>query len=213
MDGKILLFLTISVIQIIQINGHGRLLEPAARTSAWRKWPNLFPVNYDDNQMFCGGFDTQHNQNGGKCGICGENWSGYKAFEKGGHNYRNLRVANYREGQTIRVTVEITANHYGYFVFGLCNVDGQNTEATQACLDRTTLQDLRGHKQIYIERGKTGMMNFDLRLPRGFTCNHCVFQWKYNSGNSWGVDKVTGESGLGKGPQEQFYGNCHKKEI
>lgn len=33
-----------------------------------------------------------------------------------------------------------------------------------------------------------------------------IFKWKYNTANSWGTDSVTGQSGLGYGPQEQFYG-------
>jgi len=210
---KTLILLAICVLQISEISGHGRLLEPVARTSAWRRWPNLFPAEYNDNQMFCGGVDTQWNQNGGKCGICGESWSGVRSFEKGGANYRNLILAKYRSGQQIQAVVEVTANHYGYFVFSICNVDGQKTEATQECLDRTQLSDLNGQKNIYIERGKTGRMTFNLKLPAGFKCNHCVFQWKYNTGNSWGVDRVTGESGIGKGPQEQFYGEFVKMRF
>lgn len=41
------------------ISGHGRLLDPPARSSAWREDPVRFPMFYDDNQMFCGGFFTQ----------------------------------------------------------------------------------------------------------------------------------------------------------
>jgi hypothetical protein len=41
------------------ISGHGRLLDPPARSSAWREDPVRFPMYYDDNQMFCGGFFTQ----------------------------------------------------------------------------------------------------------------------------------------------------------
>ncbi len=49
---------------IDQINCHGRLLEPIARTSAWRKFPATFPAYYDDAQMFCGGVQTLWGQNG-----------------------------------------------------------------------------------------------------------------------------------------------------
>ena len=52
------------IIKIIQINCHGRLLNPVARTSAWRLFPNIFPAYYDDNQMFCGGVQTLWEQNG-----------------------------------------------------------------------------------------------------------------------------------------------------
>ena len=36
------------------VHGHGRLLEPPSRSSAWRLGFNT-PPNYDDNQLFCGG--------------------------------------------------------------------------------------------------------------------------------------------------------------
>lgn len=214
MIGKIsvVILSVVCLWQINQTSGHGRLLDPIARTSAWRKWPGMFPAEYTDNQMFCGGVDKQWNRNGGKCGICGEDYSGPKSFEKGGANYRDLIVAKYTAGQQMEAVVQVTANHYGYFQFSLCNVDHQRGEATQECLDRNVLSDLHGQKHIYIERGKTGTMKFQLKLPAGFRCNHCVFQWKYNSGNSWGVDRMTGESGLGKGPQEQFYG-CSDVQI
>jgi hypothetical protein len=35
--------------------GHGRLISPPGRSSMWRYGYNT-PANYDDNQMFCGGF-------------------------------------------------------------------------------------------------------------------------------------------------------------
>ena len=37
--------------------GHGRLLDPPGRSSAWRAGFNT-PHNYDDNALFCGGFSV-----------------------------------------------------------------------------------------------------------------------------------------------------------
>ena len=59
-----LLVLTICLAHINEISGHGRLMQPIARSSAWRKWPSMFPAYYGDNQMFCGGVHTQWKQNG-----------------------------------------------------------------------------------------------------------------------------------------------------
>lgn len=50
-----LLVLFISTASLVK--GHGRLMEPASRASAWRKGFNT-PANYDDNQLFCGGSDV-----------------------------------------------------------------------------------------------------------------------------------------------------------
>jgi ABC-type dipeptide/oligopeptide/nickel transport system permease component len=81
-------------------------------------------------------------------------------WEKGGSEYRGTIVRTYTEGQLINAVVvvsfcflnrlptfiliyllfilffsKITADHRGYFQFGICNVDGWGTDATQACLD------------------------------------------------------------------------------
>jgi hypothetical protein len=32
------------------------------------------PPNYNDNELYCGGFTRQYQTNGGKCGICGDPW-------------------------------------------------------------------------------------------------------------------------------------------
>jgi len=37
------------------IHGHGRLMDPPSRNAMWRfGYPN--PVNYNDNELFCGGY-------------------------------------------------------------------------------------------------------------------------------------------------------------
>lgn len=39
----------------VEISAHGRLMEPPARNAMWRfGFPN--PVNYNDNELFCGGY-------------------------------------------------------------------------------------------------------------------------------------------------------------
>lgn len=37
------------------VEAHGRLMDPPARNAMWRfGFPN--PVNYNDNELFCGGY-------------------------------------------------------------------------------------------------------------------------------------------------------------
>jgi hypothetical protein len=103
-----LIVVVVCALQVSEIAGHGRLLQPAARTSAWRQWPSLFPAEYNDAQMFCGGTQTLWGKNSGKCGICGEDFSLPKNFEKGGPMYRNLLVAKYSQGQQIEAVVEVS---------------------------------------------------------------------------------------------------------
>lgn len=53
-------------------NGHGRLIEPPSRSSAFR-YGFQTPPNYNDHELYCGGFARQQ-KNGGKCGECGDAW-------------------------------------------------------------------------------------------------------------------------------------------
>lgn len=200
-------------LQINLIDSHGRLLVPPARTSAWREDPARFPSYFDDAQMFCGGFQNQWGANGGQCGICGEDFNADKLWEKGGKNYRGYTVRTYAQGETIDVTVEITANHKGYFEFRLCDVDQANNdgEATQACLNKNVLKDKYGRIKVPCLNG-TGKFPISLVLPKTLSCKHCVFQWKYNTGNSWNIDPTTKIGCMGCGPQENFYG-CSDIEI
>lgn len=54
-------FICILVVLVVlsEVTAHGRLRDPPARSSAWREDQSRFPVDYNDNQMFCGGFYTQ----------------------------------------------------------------------------------------------------------------------------------------------------------
>ena len=61
---KILIYLALVIFQCVEnVFGHARLLDPPARSSAWR-FDARFPIEYNDNQMFCGGFQTQWFKNG-----------------------------------------------------------------------------------------------------------------------------------------------------
>lgn len=67
-------FLTYVVISITtsfivqETVGHGRLIEPPSRASAWRYGFDT-PPNYNDHELYCGGYTTQWKKNSGKCGM------------------------------------------------------------------------------------------------------------------------------------------------
>lgn len=78
----------ICLLSIIKVcYSHGRLEIPPARNSAWRFGFNT-PINYNDNELNCGGAGMQHATNGGKCGVCGDNFSGPRLHEAGGKFYQ-----------------------------------------------------------------------------------------------------------------------------
>ena len=49
-------------------------------------------------------------------------------------------MRHYQQGDVINVTVMMTANHLGYYVFKLCPNDDVTREASQLCLDRHRLK-------------------------------------------------------------------------
>ena len=53
--------------------GHGRLVEPPSRFSAWRLGFST-PAHYNDSETNCGGFTRHQVTNGGRCGPCGDPW-------------------------------------------------------------------------------------------------------------------------------------------
>ncbi len=171
---KFFLGLLVLWIRAFIADSHGRLINPPSRTSAWR-FLSGFPAYYDDTSLYCGGFNTQWITNGGRCGICGEAWNKPKDFEKGGKNYRGTIVATYSKNSPIKAIVEITAGHKGYFEFRICNVDGWEGDATNACFRQNPLKDADGFTRF---KYKDGNNTYLLKPPQDFFCKHCVLQVK-----------------------------------
>jgi len=198
-------FVTSLICQVSLIAGHARFVEPPARSSLWRFVPGQ-PTNYNDNELNCGGFGHQYNnENRGRCGICGDPHDSTRPNEIGpGSIYANGVIARtYTSGDNIKATVVVTAPHRGYFEFKICPLTDSTVEATQGCLDQHLLVQPNGDTRYYF--GNTaGTYTVDLLLPDGLVCEHCVFQFRYRCGNNWGRDDEG--DGLGFGPQEEFRG-------
>lgn len=106
MKRNLLLLVFCSVVGVDYVSSHGRLLEPIARTSAWRI-DKRFEKNFNDAGMFCGGAYIHHEENEGKCGICGEDYKEKKKYEKGGRYYKGYIMKTYTKGQFIVSIVEV----------------------------------------------------------------------------------------------------------
>ncbi|XP_037091408.1 uncharacterized protein LOC119111708 [Pollicipes pollicipes] len=186
--------------------GHGRLVDPPCRATMWRQGYDT-PADYNDNQLFCGGKDHQQADEGGKCGICGDPYDEPepRTHEIGGPYYKGYLVRNYTVGSEIEVTVQITANHLGFFQFKMCPVTGFQTEATQECLDNHLLRLAGSDSTEYHITDEVRPFTVKLQLPAGLECEHCVFQWRYHGGNDWG-ECPDGTGKMGCGAQEEFYG-------
>ena len=44
---------------VLDVCGHGRMLDPVGRSTMWRQGWNT-PHQYDDNALFCGGFNVRN---------------------------------------------------------------------------------------------------------------------------------------------------------
>jgi len=205
------LFVTLQVLFITSnVTGHGRLMDPPSRNAMWRYgFPNA--VNYNDNELFCGGFAVQWEQNGGNCGVCGDPYQMKepRPHEAGGEYAKGIISRFYSAGQEIDVEVELTANHYGRFEMYLCPNNDPSLEATQECFDKypLMLSGTREHRYyIPSEAKKKGVFKYRVRLPRYVTCTQCVLQWTYYTGNMWGKC-ANGTEAVGCGRPETFR-NC-----
>lgn len=98
---------------IDECNGHGRLIEPPSRSTAFR-YGFQTPPNYNDHELYCGGYARQQ-KNGGKCGECGDAWDMQmpRPNEYGGKYGQGVIVRTYKPGSDIVIRIELTASHMG----------------------------------------------------------------------------------------------------
>ena len=204
------------------VNAHARLMEPPGRSSLYllpndadiKEFWDLVIPNYADNQLFCGGLSAEI-ANDYKCGVCGDNYADARPRENelGGKYDRGIIPRKFENEQVIPLVVQVTAHHQGWFEFRLCEQAKDEKYENEDCFadpkslltftDGTTRYDITN--KYPMRPGKGGYWyEMEAFLPEHIDCEHCVLQWRYHCGNSWGSDE-TG-SGLGKGYQEEFYG-------
>ena len=113
-------FVALSLIALVL--GHGRLIDPPSRNSAWRYGFDT-PRQDTDNELNCGGFNVQWSTNKGKCGVCGDahHLTEPKYIHPGKYATKTI-TKTYKEGQEIEVIVDVTSNHQGYFTFSVATI-------------------------------------------------------------------------------------------
>ena len=65
---------------------------------------------------------------------------------------KGILVRKYQRGQPIKVRVELTANHMGYFEFRICPNNNPAQVASQRCLDQYVLQKRDGGGPRYVKK-------------------------------------------------------------
>ena len=203
--------------------------------SMWRFGFDV-PPNYNDMSNYCGGKENQWTTQKGRCGVCGDPFqgrsklffvvpdcwsllSGPRDHEDGGVYATDLIGRTYESGEMINTTIDITANHFGYFEFRLCplNMGGSRRprRLTQSCLDQHLLtigpSDSKSNgddTRYYLPHGNKSYFYVPVQLPAEIiSCIHCVLQWKYHAGNTWGKDQK-GRKCLGCSDQQEEFYNC-----
>lgn len=114
---NLILYCGLIVSSLVTVcNGHGRLIEPPSRATAWRYGFNT-PPNYNDHELYCGGFTRQWKKNEGRCGECGDAFDmpSPRPHEYGGKYGQGVIVRKYNPGSEFTIKVELTASHMGYF--------------------------------------------------------------------------------------------------
>lgn len=202
---KIISIVILAIVYVAEVNSHGMMMDPVNRASRWRI-DSSAPKNYDDNGLYCGGFGAQWNVHKGKCGICGDNYGDPtpRAHENGGKYGQGVIVEKYIAGQTAEISVKLTTNHKGKFIFQLCNLDEQ--PESEKCFDNEPLELTSGGYEYHLKSQANGIYNISVKIPADVTCSHCVIRWTYITANSWGMCE-DGTGAVGCGPQEQFK-NC-----
>jgi len=188
-------------------DAHGRLIQPASRGSAFRLGFDN-PADWNDNAGVCGGHSNQKNHDG-KCGMCGDPVQGPLLHEAGGKFANGIITKTYTKGQKIDVTLDLTANHGGWFEFQICGpMKDKLTKITDACLKNLNILGVEGKDlpapttRYTMPEKRKGKWNFSVQLPSDLVCDHCVFRWFWYPSKDWGCDP-DGTCGTGHGPQEK----------
>ncbi|RQM19611.1 hypothetical protein B5M09_011557, partial [Aphanomyces astaci] len=163
----------------IVVEGHGRLITPPHRGYIGKlpKYAPFVPPNWSDNSLNGGGIEATKN---GQFGICGdpftqasprehENGGIYGLFPQYG---ANVTGACFAPGAAIELKVELTANHKGYFSFGLCKLNAPDDVETEECFQ--PLAQPSGAAKYDVTPGN--FFDFTYVLPAGVTCegeSHC----------------------------------------
>lgn len=164
---KVVLILLVSFsLQFLHVSSHGRFIVPASRASAWR-YGFKTPANYDDHGKNCKRIKG--------CGICGDD----KRHQTPGRYATGTITGEYKKGETIKTTAQITAWHGGFFVMKLCVNNNIKKDPTQACFDKNVLKTPNGETKFKLPPGAK-KHSWQVKLPASVSCTQCILQWTWD---------------------------------
>lgn len=124
---------------------------------------------------------VQWEDNKGKCGICGDAYSGLRDHETGGFYARNITTRTYAPGSPIDVVIDIVTNHGGRFKFDMCWRNETSERETEDCFEK--LQLVNGSYIYHIPSNENQSFKrvIQVQLPRDRTCDKCVLRWHWEA--------------------------------
>lgn len=164
------------------VQGHGYLCDPPSRNAAWLcGFPQDEPKNYDQMALNAGGVSKMYpnypNPSPRLYGVCGDEASGPQHHAAGGVHDRGVRKT-YCAGSTVKIQVNITSYHKGWFDFQLCSTYPE-TESCFQSIHKYSIEDTSmegGHPSYTIP----------ITLPF-LRCDRCVLRWVWITNNSPGL--------------------------
>ena len=100
-----------------------------------------------------------------------------------GGKYANPRVLTrfYESGQVAEISIwNNLPGAPGFYEFRLCD---EESNQTQACLDKYLLT-IKDTGKTYMEVPQTqGLVIIHVQLPPGVTCDFCLLQWRFRKGS------------------------------
>ena len=141
--------------------------------------------NWNHNALYCGGFASQFNSvNRGRCGLCGDDFSGSQDHMAGGKFATGTVARSYTAGQMIDIEIDLVANHLGFFTFSLCPHNSVLTRPSRECFLSHPLAVQgpgRGELSTYLATKGTGVKEMRVQLPANLTCSQCILQVRKQS--------------------------------
>ena len=90
------------------------MVDPPCRSIIGKVKPQCdLPWNKEDEgKLYCGGVGVQHNSiNKGRCGVCGDAWSGPHHHQAGGQFATGTIARSYEPGQIIDVNINLASKY------------------------------------------------------------------------------------------------------
>lgn len=82
------------------------------------------------------------------------------------------------------VSIETPEKIGGTIEFRLCDVMTKGRDLHQSCFDKHVLLFTDNRERSHRVKSHESLVNIDVELPVGLTCEHCVLQWTFVQGKN-----------------------------